>query len=192
MQRNGVPQPKISRVRGLRRGPPSLSFGEQNGAREFARPFWHGASRARTGDLQRATLALSQLSYGPEPAQCSVELVLLSPVDAELLVVPRWFEAQVYDGPAAKEFGPVTDSNDQVRRNRPQRHRFRRSSTAVSGGHLGSGDMSSLERARSRPRGMPTCTGLEEIWFRDRRPGRNARHPGVWTHRYPTRLPRAR
>jgi hypothetical protein len=46
-----------------------------------------GASRARTGDLQRATLALSQLSYGPVAAQCSGELELPSPMNSESLVV---------------------------------------------------------------------------------------------------------
>ena len=39
-----------------------------------------GASRARTGDLLHAMQALSQLSYGPGLAQCSVELVLDGPV----------------------------------------------------------------------------------------------------------------
>jgi hypothetical protein len=63
---------------------------EQHGARDLSRPDFHGASRARTGDLQRATLALSLLSYGPEPAQCSAELILLSPIDPEPLVVPGW------------------------------------------------------------------------------------------------------
>ena len=42
--------------------------------------------------------ALSQLSYGPwVVAQCSAELVLLGPVDAEPLVVTRRGETQLND-----------------------------------------------------------------------------------------------
>jgi hypothetical protein len=49
-----------------------------------------GASRARTGDLQSATLALSQLSYGPVVRrQCSRELKILGPVNPKPLVVLR-------------------------------------------------------------------------------------------------------
>ena len=48
-----------------------------------------GADGARTRGLQRATLALSQLSYGPKGAQCSCEFVDLRAVDAALLVVLR-------------------------------------------------------------------------------------------------------
>ena len=40
-----------------------------------------GAEGDRTPDLRIANAALSQLSYGPRGAQCSAELVLLSPVD---------------------------------------------------------------------------------------------------------------
>src|SRR5213076_1626894 len=47
-----------------------------------------GASRARTGDLLRATQALSQLSYGPvRVGQFSRELVIGRPIDLETLVI---------------------------------------------------------------------------------------------------------
>jgi hypothetical protein len=46
-----------------------------------------GAGGARTRGLERATLALSQLSYGPRVPQCSAELVVLGPVDPRFLVV---------------------------------------------------------------------------------------------------------
>src|SRR5512133_1802255 len=52
--------------------------------------FGDGASRARTGDLRAASATLSQLSYGPVvPAQCSAELEILGPVNAQPLVVAR-------------------------------------------------------------------------------------------------------
>ena len=47
-----------------------------------------GASRARTGGLQSATLALSQLSYSPE-------LVLRRPVYPTFLVVLGWRKPQI-------------------------------------------------------------------------------------------------
>jgi hypothetical protein len=55
-----------------------------------------GASRARTGDLLDAIQTLSQLSYGPLVLpQCSRELVVLRPRNAESLVVFRGRKAQV-------------------------------------------------------------------------------------------------
>jgi hypothetical protein len=52
---------------------------------ELMRADGSGASRARTGDLQRATLALSQLSYGPRAAKCSFETVVVGPIEAAML-----------------------------------------------------------------------------------------------------------
>ena len=46
-----------------------------------------GASRARTGDLLRATQALSQLSYGPEGVKSSAEFEVTGPIDAKALIV---------------------------------------------------------------------------------------------------------
>jgi hypothetical protein len=57
-----------------------------------------GAGGARTRGLERATLALSQLSYGPRVTQCSAEFVCLGPVDSFLLVVPGWRDPKL-DGP---------------------------------------------------------------------------------------------
>src|SRR3954449_9708837 len=54
-----------------------------------------GASRARTGDIVPARDALSQLSYGPRCSKCSGEFVVLRPVDAKSLVVPRRAETQL-------------------------------------------------------------------------------------------------
>ena len=58
--------------------------------------FLGGASRARTGDLDAASVALSQLSYGPtELPKCSAELEILSPIDAESLIVAAPRQAQI-------------------------------------------------------------------------------------------------
>jgi hypothetical protein len=56
-----------------------------------------GAGGARTRGLERATLALSQLSYGPRVTQCSAEFVFLGPVDPSV-VVPGWLDPKL-DGP---------------------------------------------------------------------------------------------
>jgi hypothetical protein len=49
-----------------------------------------GAEGDRTPDLQSATLALSQLSYGPlVPSKCSLEIEVVRPINAPLLVVQR-------------------------------------------------------------------------------------------------------
>jgi hypothetical protein len=63
---------------------------EQNGARDFPRPHFHGADGTRTRGLRAASATLSQLSYGPVvSAKCSAELVLLSPIDASPLIITR-------------------------------------------------------------------------------------------------------
>jgi hypothetical protein len=62
----------------------------------------YGADGARTRGLQRATLALSQLSYGPRPPNCSLELEVLGPIDSELLVVACWGKPEL-DLPAVRE-----------------------------------------------------------------------------------------
>jgi hypothetical protein len=48
-----------------------------------------GAEGDRTPDLQSATLALSQLSYGPVPGQCSFEIELVRRIHPPLSVVQR-------------------------------------------------------------------------------------------------------
>jgi hypothetical protein len=53
-----------------------------------------GAGGARTRGLERATLALSQLSYGPRVTQCSAEFVFLGPVDPSV-VVPGWLDPKL-------------------------------------------------------------------------------------------------
>src|SRR5437879_1116433 len=62
----------------------------RNGAQEKSRCCQRlsgGAGGTRTRGLLAASQSLSQLSYGPELRQCSVELVRLGPVDPDLLVV---------------------------------------------------------------------------------------------------------
>src|SRR6266496_6153256 len=80
----------------LRSGSTSPETGWRNGRCD-------GADGDRTRDLQSATLALSQLSYGPKAAQFSLEFERRRPVDAELLVVPRWAHAQSDGGSAFEE-----------------------------------------------------------------------------------------
>jgi hypothetical protein len=46
-----------------------------------------GADGTRTRGLLAASQSLSQLSYGPWATKCSGEFVVLSPVDAEALIV---------------------------------------------------------------------------------------------------------
>src|SRR5215218_1002234 len=62
-----------------------------------------GADGARTRGLQHAMLALSQLSYGPNAAQCSAELEVPGPVDSSRLVVTRRVQAKRNMRPAREE-----------------------------------------------------------------------------------------
>jgi hypothetical protein len=50
----------------------------------------------------RATQALSQLSYGPELPQCSLEFIPLGPVDPDLLIVSGGREAELNSAPAGE------------------------------------------------------------------------------------------
>src|SRR5260370_31869425 len=82
------------------------------GSASFARRLISGASRDRTGDLCHAMAALSQLSYGPAIAKCSGELEVFGPVEASLLIVPRWCKTKLNCAPAAerrdrREIAPI-------------------------------------------------------------------------------------
>jgi hypothetical protein len=74
---------------------PSSLWGSDGGGRRES-----GADGARTRDLESATLALSQLSYGPMRAQCSGEFEVFGPMDPATLVVERGRQAQIHMPPA--------------------------------------------------------------------------------------------
>jgi hypothetical protein len=64
-----------------------------------------GADGARTRDLESATLALSQLSYGPlVPSKCSGEIEVVRPVDTPPLVVAGRSNAELDRRPFLDKF----------------------------------------------------------------------------------------
>jgi hypothetical protein len=80
----------------------------------FARRAKNGADGARTRDLVAASDALSQLSYGPKPAQCSGEIMILGPVDSAALIVSRRGQTQLNVGSAGEVRKPKQVASAQL------------------------------------------------------------------------------
>ena len=81
----------------------------------LARKQFDGADGARTRGLQSATLALSQLSYGPLIGlKCSGEVEIVRPIDPSTLVVSRLDDSQIYGGVIPRNLDGKKEASVQV------------------------------------------------------------------------------